>query len=84
MGWNHHILVCMLGHYFLWHLKIKLEKKAPSITLSQLREIIELVLPLRPKDFDMIIKKVKREMNNNHRSRLSHRKKKLKELTSYN
>ncbi|KPA18875.1 DDE endonuclease [Candidatus Magnetomorum sp. HK-1] len=27
-GWNHHIMICMLGHYFLWHLKIKLEKKS--------------------------------------------------------
>jgi SRSO17 transposase len=22
-GWNHHILTCMLAHFFLWHLKIK-------------------------------------------------------------
>jgi len=27
-GWNHHILTCMLGHFFLWHLKIKLGKKS--------------------------------------------------------
>jgi SRSO17 transposase len=26
-GWNHHTLSCMLAHFFLWHLKIKLEKK---------------------------------------------------------
>ncbi len=26
-GWNHHILTCMLGHFFLWHLKIKLGEK---------------------------------------------------------
>lgn len=29
-GWHHHILTCMLGHYFLWHLKIKLGKKSTS------------------------------------------------------
>jgi SRSO17 transposase len=28
-GWNHHILTCMLAHFFLWHLKIKLGKKSP-------------------------------------------------------
>jgi hypothetical protein len=33
MGWHHHILTCMLAHFFLWHLKIGLGKKAPSITL---------------------------------------------------
>ena len=29
-GWNHHILTCMLSHFFLWHLKIRLEKKSTS------------------------------------------------------
>lgn len=29
-GWNHHMLTCMLGHFFLWHLKIKLGKKSSS------------------------------------------------------
>jgi SRSO17 transposase len=27
-GWYHHILLCMLSHFFLWHLKIKLGKKS--------------------------------------------------------
>lgn len=27
-GWHHHILVCMLAHFFLWHMKIKLGKKS--------------------------------------------------------
>lgn len=27
-GWHHHILVCMLAHFFLWHLKIRLGKKS--------------------------------------------------------
>jgi SRSO17 transposase len=26
-GWNHHILTCILGHFFLWHTKIKFGKK---------------------------------------------------------
>jgi SRSO17 transposase len=28
MGWHHHILTCMLAHFFLWHLKIRMEKKS--------------------------------------------------------
>ncbi len=28
LGWNHHMLISMLSHFFLWHLKIKLEKKS--------------------------------------------------------
>jgi SRSO17 transposase len=27
-GWHHHILTCMLAHFFLWHLKIKMGKKS--------------------------------------------------------
>lgn len=30
LGWNHHMLLSMLSHFFLWHLKIKLEKKSTS------------------------------------------------------
>jgi SRSO17 transposase len=29
-GWHHHILTCMLAHFFLWRLKIRLEKKSPG------------------------------------------------------
>lgn len=29
-GWNHHMLTCMLGHFFLWHVKIRLGKKSTS------------------------------------------------------
>jgi SRSO17 transposase len=27
-GWHHHMLTCILAHFFLWHLKIKLGKKS--------------------------------------------------------
>lgn len=29
-GWHHHILTCMLAHFFLWHTKIRLGKKSSS------------------------------------------------------
>jgi len=29
-GWNHHILTCMLAHFFLWHLRIRLGKKSSA------------------------------------------------------
>ena len=29
-GWHHHMLPCMLAHFFLWHLQSRLEKKSPS------------------------------------------------------
>jgi SRSO17 transposase len=27
-GWHHHMLTCLLAHFFLWHLKIRLGKKS--------------------------------------------------------
>lgn len=27
-GWHHHMLTCMMSHFFLWHLKIRLGKKS--------------------------------------------------------
>src|SRR5262252_8417934 len=29
-GWQHHMLMTMLAHFFLWHLKLRLGKKSPS------------------------------------------------------
>jgi len=29
-GWHHHMLTCMLAHFFLWHVKMHLGKKSPS------------------------------------------------------
>jgi len=29
-AWRHHVLTCMLAHFFLWHLKIKLGKKSAT------------------------------------------------------
>ncbi len=27
-GWNHHMLTCMLAHFFLWHLNVRLGEKS--------------------------------------------------------
>jgi SRSO17 transposase len=29
-GWHHHLLTCMLAHFFLWHLQLRLDKKSTS------------------------------------------------------
>lgn len=29
-GWVHHMLTCMLAHFFLWHIKLRLGKKSTS------------------------------------------------------
>ena len=54
-GWQHHMLMCMLAHCFLWHVKIRLGKKAPALTLPQMRTLWEVVLPLRTYTIEDII-----------------------------
>jgi hypothetical protein len=66
----------MLAHYFLWHLKIRLGKKAPAITPSQLRILLKTVLPLRTFNIDMALWLVDWIQRRNHRAYLSHRRKK--------
>ena len=29
-GWIHHMMTCMLAHFFLWHIKLRLGKKSAS------------------------------------------------------
>jgi SRSO17 transposase len=38
-GWQHHILTCMLAHFFLWHLKIKLGEKSTSSYASATEDV---------------------------------------------
>ncbi len=82
-GRNHHILTCMSAHFFLRHLKITSEKKAPALTLSQVRILMKTALPLRNSDIEDITESVKEIHLRNHRAYLSHRKK-ITGVTSVN
>lgn len=79
-GWHHHMLTCMLAHFFLWHLKIRMGKKAPSITLSQLRVLIKVVFPMKRHTVETLIEQVVWVQNQNHRAYLSHRRKRMRDL----
>ena len=73
-GWHHHMLVTMLAHFFLWHLKLRLGKKAPALTVSQLRMLLEVILPLRTYMVADALELVVWVQRRNHRAYMSHRK----------
>jgi SRSO17 transposase len=73
-GWHHHMLTCMLAHFFLWHLKIRLGKKAPALIISQVRRLLEVVLPIRTSTIEDVLALVAWVQQRNHTTYLSHRK----------
>jgi len=77
-GWGHHILMCMLSHFFLWHLMITLGQRAPAITLPQMRTLLEKVLPLRIFSIEDVIEKVRWIQKRNHLAFLAHKNKQVK------
>ena len=76
-GWHHHMLTCMLAHSFLWHLKIRLGEKAPYITLSLIRTLMKIALPMRKLNSQTIIRIAHWIQTRNHKAYLSHRKRKM-------
>jgi len=79
-GWHHHMLTCMLAHFFLGHLQIRLEKKAPALTVSQVRRLLEVVLPLKVFQVDEVLQLVAGMQQRHHRAYLAHRKRRLHEI----
>lgn len=72
LGWNHHMLINMLSHFFLWHLKIRLGKKASAVTIAQLRVLLQVILPLSHYDIELTLLMIRWIQQRNHRAYLSH------------
>ncbi|MDD3083078.1 MAG: hypothetical protein PHW17_12750, partial [Desulfobacterales bacterium] len=58
------------------------EKKAPSLTLSQLKRLLNVLLPFREFDLGLTIELVCWIQLKNHRAYLAHRKRKLRILNA--
>jgi hypothetical protein len=62
----------MLTHFFLWHVNIRMGEKAPALTLSQMRTLLEAALPLRTYTIENVLKLVAWVQRRNHSAYLSH------------
>jgi SRSO17 transposase len=47
-GWHHHMLICMLAHFFLWHVKIRLGEKSTGLDPVPDADIIGSRLTVTP------------------------------------
>lgn len=44
-GWHHHLTMTLLALLFLLSLQVTLKERAPRLTINDIREILESVLP---------------------------------------
>ena len=73
-GWHHHMLTTMLAHFFLWHLTIHVGEKTLALTVSQVRRLLEVVLPWQTYRIADVLALLAWRQRRNHSTYLSHRK----------
>ena len=79
-GWHHHMTLTMLAHHFLVRLRLRLQDKAPALTVPQVRLLLRAVLPKKTFDADAALDLVHRIQHRNHAAYLSHRKRKCQQI----
>jgi SRSO17 transposase len=80
VGWHHHTTMTMLSHHFLVQLRVELGAEAPALTVSQVRKLLQVVLPKREFDEAGVIAEIERIQQQNYAAYLSHRKQHLQAL----
>jgi SRSO17 transposase len=76
-GWHHHMTLCILAHFFLVRIRLKLKENAPALTLPQIHLLLTGVLPKRQFDAQWVLEVVAYRQRRNHAAYLSHRKRRM-------
>jgi SRSO17 transposase len=80
VGWHHHTTMTLLAHHFLVRLRVEMGAEAPALTVSQVRQLLQVVLPKREFDEEGVLAEIERIQRQNYAAYLSHRKRHLHEL----
>jgi SRSO17 transposase len=73
-GWHHHMTMTMLSHHFLVRLRVEMGDEAPALTVSQARQLLNVMLPKREFDADAMLEEIQRTQQQNYAAYRSHRK----------
>lgn len=76
-GWYHHMTLCILAHFFLMQLKLRLQANAPHTTLPQIHLLVAGAIPRRQVNAEWRLQVVVYRQERNHAAYLSHRKRQL-------
>ena len=76
-GWHHHMTLCILAHFLLVRLQVRLQDEAPHLTLPQAVLLLQSILPKPDFDAQLALDIVQYRQRRNYAAYLSHRKKRL-------
>jgi hypothetical protein len=66
VGWHHHTTMTLLAHHFLVRLRVKRGIEAPALTVSQVRKLLQVILPKRKLDAQTALEELARIQRQNH------------------
>jgi hypothetical protein len=78
-GWHHHMTMTMLSHHFLVRTRVEMGDDAPALTVSQARQLLQVVLPKRRFDAKAAREEIQRTQQQNYAAYRSHRKRRRKQ-----
>ncbi len=74
LGWHHHMTMTLLAMLFLLDLLIELKEKAPPLTIQDVREILEVILPRREITHDELLEMLEQKLKARESAMRSHHK----------
>ena len=73
-GWNHHIAMVLMAMLFLLDMQDQWQSKAPLLTITDVREILKVIMPKRKLGENEILKLIEQKHRARHSAKRSHHK----------
>lgn len=71
-GWHHHMVMTMLAMLFIMEMQVEWEGKAPMLTVQDVKEILEVIMPRREIIGSDILEMIRQKHKDRHAARESH------------